>query len=217
MLLLVVAVICGFLAGRMSAIRPLEAARREAALARKEAFSAIQEQLILRAQVIQDPALIGFGDDPQNDQCDAYWAQSFTAEKSKPKQLALLARQTEGQPRFRLLIVDFVDADLGVPGHVLFESDEMAILPSQSEGYDPLIIDLGDITLRAGQKYAFVLDAFCARDGIDSHASFLGAHHNRKGDFYSIRARDGIRSDHLERLFKEKYTDRGLAYRIVYE
>ena len=144
----------------MSAIRELEAARDEVSLARKVAFNATQEQLILRNQVIADPALIGFGDDPLNDQCDAYWAQGFTAEKAKAKQIALLARRTRGQPRFRLLLVEFVDAELSVPGRVLFESDEVAILPSQSEGYDPLIIDVGSISLSVGRKYAFVLDAF---------------------------------------------------------
>jgi hypothetical protein len=216
MLLLGVAVICGFLAGRMSAIRPLELARKDAESARKEANEAVHEQFVLRTQVIEDPLVTSLGEDPINDQCDAYWAQSFVAERAKVKQLVLLGRAIDEPVRLRILLVQLIDSGATVPGPIVFQSDVVEVPLRRLEGYNVVVVDLDDTDLKIGATYAFVLDALSLRKGIQSRAGFLGAH-RRRGNFYSIRANDGTLSEHLEHLFKAKYSDRGLAYRIVYE
>jgi hypothetical protein len=217
MFLLVIAVICGFLAGRMSAIRPLEAARREAAQAQRVAFEAVQEQLILRTQVLGISHIGGIGEDPGRNHTDAYWAESFTAEGTTAKQLVLLGHSTTGEMRFRVLLVDFLDADGTVPGSILFECDEMGVPSREGKaGYHVVVIDLGNTKLIPGERYAFILDAYCARDGSHASAGFVGAKYSQ-GDFYSIRTDQGTRSEHLQQLFKAKYADRDVAYRLVYE
>ncbi|MEX2141032.1 MAG: hypothetical protein WD894_17335 [Pirellulales bacterium] len=214
MLLLVVAVICGFLAGRMSAIRPLEAARREAAQAQREAFEAVQEQLILRTQILGSRLMVGIGQDVM---VDAYWAESFIAEGATVKELFLLGRSMVGETSFRTLLIDFLDADGTIPGRVLFEGDKVVVPPHEPKGgYHVVAIDLGSTKLVPGNKYAFILDGYSLRDGLPSSAGFIGADYTH-GDFYSIRAGLGSRTEHLQQLFKAKYADRDVAYRLVYD
>jgi hypothetical protein len=217
MLLLVVAVLCGFLAGRMSAIRPLEAARRDAETARKEAFDATQALLVIREHITLHRWTMWFGKDPQNHYLPTYWAQTFIAQGSIADKLVLLGGIEKGPTlRFRVLLVEVPPIDGKPPVTVLFESEQVSVDRTRSTE-EVLIVDLGNTPLRKGAEYAFVLDAHASDVAEPASVRFVSAIPNDSGDFYELRGYDGERSDHLWSLFGRKNANTDLAFRITYK
>jgi len=107
---------------------------------------------------------------------NVYMAQTFTATGKTPKSLTLgLANNgaSDVPPapfRFRLLLTEVLNIGF-LPGKILWESDDLAI-PADGLGYREVTYDIRGVQLREGSDYAWILDTYTTRDGVQDVGAF---------------------------------------------
>ena len=87
---------------------------------------------------------------------------------------------------FRILIVEVVETPEFHPTNILYESSTISIPQSFETPPQSVTVDLENITLNAGQTYAWILDGFVAYDGTNKSAPTAINNQNSYTEGYMI-------------------------------
>ncbi|MCB1489001.1 MAG: hypothetical protein KDJ88_16290 [Bauldia sp.] len=149
----------------------------------------------------------------------SYVGQTFVAAGDRLRSLDFAINDKgPGATKYHLLIttIDKSGADIN-PGKVLkeisFETD--AFDPSQV--FNAVHIEFDDLDLVKGETYAFILDSYVARDGVEDKA-YLGIRNAYNDGFYfyyNVGVGGGGRAEHFAGDWVEK-TDTDLSFEAVF-
>ena len=103
---------------------------------------------------------------------NVYLAQTFKATGRRPESILLGLANNIGVPfRFRLL---FTEVEPGFhPGEILWESRDLA-LPDVLDYHEYSFRIPGSLRFDIGTQYAWILDTYVTRDGINDTAAYFG-------------------------------------------
>lgn len=150
-----------------------------------------------------------------------YWAQSFVAPADVIESLNFEMFPSLGPDGadFKVLLTETIRDSTGIrPTNVLFESD--LITASWNGGSSvPIDVDFGALSIVANERYAFVLDAFSAADGLIGTAGMYtneGILH--KGEFFFLSAKSsGTREEHFAQDWSGfASTERDLVFNLTF-
>lgn len=114
----------------------------------------------------------------------AYYAQTFIAAGTNPIDLTiqLLNNQNDDAPGPFNFEIKIVDATFGTPtGNVLYSSGPLSV---GVQRLTPVTVDLSDVELVTGHRYAWVIDTVSTRDGQDDYAQVAAAGNPYDGSAY---------------------------------
>lgn len=135
---------------------------------------------------------------------DAYRGQTFFSPEGLAKKITFYFSTVDPQnPGLHLLITKIDDEDEVNPTTVLFESGNIE-LPVSTGFAEPVTVNLGGIPLRAGQKYAWILDSFVTENGEfwSGNNGMAFSNPDPDGEFIRINLGpfpSGTRAEHFQR------------------